>query len=151
MSEVVLRCAQSDDLAGVQTCVEAAFGRYLPRMDKPPAPMLDDYATLIAQRCVTVVSLDEQILAVMVLQAQEDALLLETLAVSPAYQGQGLGLRCLQHAEAQAHAAAYAKVVLYTHACMHESLAFYKKLAYQETGRLTEQGYARVYLQKDLA
>jgi hypothetical protein len=39
-----LRQAKPADVPRVRAVVNAAYARYLPRMDRPPGPMLDDYA-----------------------------------------------------------------------------------------------------------
>ena len=43
-----IRPAVSVDADAVAACVTAAYSVYLDRMDKPPGPMLDDYAQIIA-------------------------------------------------------------------------------------------------------
>jgi hypothetical protein len=40
-----VRRATPADLPAVREVVTAAYARYLDRMDRPPAPMLADYAT----------------------------------------------------------------------------------------------------------
>ena len=43
-----IRRAAAADLDAIRTVVEAAYSVYLPLMDKPPGPMLDDYDARIA-------------------------------------------------------------------------------------------------------
>jgi hypothetical protein len=38
-----LRRATADDLPAIRAVIDAAYARYLTRMDKPPAPMFRDY------------------------------------------------------------------------------------------------------------
>jgi hypothetical protein len=38
-----LRRATADDLPAIRAVIDAAYARYLTRMDKPPAPRLRDY------------------------------------------------------------------------------------------------------------
>jgi len=40
---LALRRATVDDLPAIRAVIDAAYSRYLPRMDKPPAPMSRDY------------------------------------------------------------------------------------------------------------
>lgn len=54
-----VRRAVPSDGQRVRACVDDAYSVYLDRMDHPPAPMLDDYAALIAQEVVFVATLDE--------------------------------------------------------------------------------------------
>lgn len=40
---------------------------------------------------------------------------------------------------------------LYTHALMHENIAWYARNGYAETARVREKGFDRVYMRKALA
>ena len=40
--------------------------------------------------------------------------------------------------------------MLYTHVLMVENVAIYRRLGFEETHRVTEKGYDRVYMAKDL-
>src|SRR6185312_9837699 len=44
----VIRRAEPEDRAAIESIVRAAYAVYIPRIGKPPGPMLDDYAALIA-------------------------------------------------------------------------------------------------------
>jgi len=39
-----VRKATAADVPSIQDVITAAYARYLPRMDRPPAPLLYDYA-----------------------------------------------------------------------------------------------------------
>jgi ribosomal protein S18 acetylase RimI-like enzyme len=52
------------------------------------------------------------------------------------------------YAEAEARRRTYAQLRLYTHVLMTENLALYRRLGFEETGRITEKGYERVYIAK---
>ena len=41
--------------------------------------------------------------------------------------------------------------MLYTHVLMTENQALYRRLGYVETGRVTEKGFDRVYMQLNLS
>ena len=71
-------------------------------------------------------------------------------AIRPSAQGAGLGRRLLEFAEEQARQRGLARLDLYTNEVMTENQAIYARLGYRETGRRTEDGYQRVYMEKDL-
>jgi ribosomal protein S18 acetylase RimI-like enzyme len=145
-----IRLARGGDRAAVVDCVTAAFGTFIPRIGKPPAPMLADYAALIARRQVHLLE-DEGIVAgVIVLAAQADHLFVDVLAVRPRRQGQGLGRRLMAFAAGEARRRDLSEIRLYTHEAMSGALGLYRALGYQETARRLEDGYARVYLRKVL-
>ena len=144
-----IRVAGSADLAQVAACVDAAFGPYAVRIGRPPAPMLVDHAAQIAHSRVFL--LEEQgIAGVVVLEAREDCLFVETLAVDPGRRRAGLGRRLMAFAESEAVRQALPEVRLYTHEAMVESQAFYQALGYRERECRLEDGYARIYLAKRL-
>ncbi|MGR3984121.1 MAG: GNAT family N-acetyltransferase, partial [Gammaproteobacteria bacterium] len=66
----------------------------------------------------------------------------------PAHQGRCAGRRLLAHAESETRKRGCASLQLYTHECMTENVAIYKRAGYFETGRRTERGYKRVYMRK---
>ncbi|WP_226626107.1 GNAT family N-acetyltransferase [Alloyangia pacifica] len=149
----LIRRARPADLDTIEAIVEAAYSPYIPRMGQKPGPMLDDYAALIAANHVHVVDLEGEaaaLLVLLVLLPQEDALLLDNIAVSPRAQGHGLGRALMEFAEAQGRAAGFDRIRLYTNALMTENLALYPRLGYRETGRVHEKGFNRVYFEKPI-
>jgi GNAT superfamily N-acetyltransferase len=147
----VIRRAQSEDRAAVEAIVRDAYAVYIERIGKPPGPMLDDYAALIADGAVNV--LEEAggaIAAIIVLLPQPDHLLLDNIAVRPDRQGSGLGRRLIAFAEAEAWRLGHAELRLYTHERMTENIALYTRLGFVETGRGREAGYDRVFMTKRL-
>ena len=146
-----IRPARAGDRTAIEACVRAAYAKYIPRIGKEPAPMLADYATLIAAGVVHVLADRSGVRGVVVCFAREGYFFLENVAVDPAHQGQGLGRALLQFVELQAREAGCHEIRLYTHERMTENLAYYPKLGYEETGRRTEDGYDRLYFRKMLA
>src|SRR5260370_28733503 len=115
----MLRTARPEDRTAVEAIVNAAYSIYVERIGKPPGPMLDDYAGLIAAGAVTVLEDPEgAIAALIVLLPKSDHLLLDNIAVQPGRQGQGLGRRLIAFAESQARRLGYAELRLYTHETM---------------------------------
>jgi ribosomal protein S18 acetylase RimI-like enzyme len=112
--------------------------------------MLDDYAARVSQDVVWVIEEANTVRGVSVLLPKPDHLLLENIAVDPAYHGTGLGRRLLVFAEAEAMRQGYRELRLYTHETMIENQRLYAKIGYEETGRRTEVGFERVFLRKRL-
>jgi ribosomal protein S18 acetylase RimI-like enzyme len=143
------RQATEADLTAIRRVIAAAYARYLSRMDRPPAPLLNDYRAATAAGQVWV--LGEPVIGVIVLISEEDSLLVENVAVSPAAQGIGHGRRLMEFAEQQAQSRGLSRLTLYTNEIMTENLAIYSRLGYRETARRTDDGYRRVYLEKRLS
>jgi diamine N-acetyltransferase len=148
--EITIRPATRDDVAQIEGIVNAAYAKYLDRMDKPPAPMLADYGILIACGGVFVLASPQGIVGVLVMEAHEHDLLVENVAVRPAFQGQGLGRRLIAFAEQHARTRGLRAMRLYTNEVMIENLAFYRRLGFEEVERRLDDGYRRVFLRKPL-
>ncbi len=148
-AEPSVRLAVPGDLAAVQGIVAAAYGPYEAEIGVRPGPLDDDYAQYI-DRGWTHVLEDGGILGLLVLIPQQDALLLDNVALAPHAQGQGHGGRLMRFAEAFARAGGFDRIRLYTHEKMSANRALYAGLGYVETGRKTERGLARVYFEKTL-
>jgi GNAT superfamily N-acetyltransferase len=147
----MIRRAQPEDRAAVEAIVRDAYAIYIERIGKPPGPMLDDYAALIADGAVNV--LEEAggtMAAIIVLLRKPDHLLLDNIAVRPDRQGSGLGRRLIAFAEAEARRLGHAELRLYTHETMTENIALYTRLGFVETGRGREAGYDHVFMTKRL-
>ena len=148
----MIRRARAADCEAVEAIIAAAYSPYVDRIGKPPGPMFDDYAALIEAGMVSVLQDDSgAITALVVLLPQPDHLLLDNIAVRPERQGQGLGRRLIEFAEAEARRLGYAELRLYTHEKMTENIALYRRLGFEETGRGHEAGYDRVFMTKRLS
>lgn len=150
MPTVQIRLALENDRPRIEAIVKAAYNPYLQRMDRPPAPMVDNYAARIAAAQAHVLVRGGVIAGILVLEPAEDHLLLDNIAVDPAYHGQGLGRQLMAFTEEEVRRRGLGRVVLYTNEVMHENLALYRHLGYVEVERLHVAGYDRVYMQKEL-
>jgi ribosomal protein S18 acetylase RimI-like enzyme len=148
----VIRAADPADQAAIEAIVRAAYAVYIPRIGKPPGPMRDNYAKLIADGAVSVIEeAGAEIAALIVLIPKPDHLLLDNIAVRPDRQGKGFGRALIEHAERQASRLGLREVRLYTHEKMVENIALYERIGFVETGRGNDGGYDRVFMTKTLA
>jgi ribosomal protein S18 acetylase RimI-like enzyme len=88
---------------------------------------------------------------VLVLQPRPRSLLLENVAVAPAWQGRGIGRALIGFAEDRARALGLDEITLYTNEEMTENLALYPTLGYEEVERRSEDGFRRVFFRKRLS
>ena len=114
ISEPNIRPATAGDVAAITRIVDDAYRHYIPRMGRTPAPMLDNYAARVSEDVVWVIEEGDTVRGVSVLLPNPDHLLLENIAVDPAYHGTGLGRRLLVFAEAEAMRQGYRELRLYT-------------------------------------
>ena len=81
------RLANRDDLHAVEEIVQTAYTKYVSRIGREPAPMLDNYGALIEEGRVYVVEHDGAVKGILVVLPEEDAILLDNVAVAPGAQG----------------------------------------------------------------
>jgi N-acetylglutamate synthase-like GNAT family acetyltransferase len=147
----MIRPAHAADLDAVSQLVHEAYGHYTARLGKQPGPMLDDYARRIADAEVWVLEDEGALAGILVLEEVEGgALLLDNIAIAPNAQGKGHGRTLVAFAEAEARRRGHSQLRLYTHVLMIENVAIYSRLGFEQTHRVTEKGYERVYMTKRL-
>lgn len=150
----LIRPARSSDVDAVRSIVRAAYEVYVPRIGREPAPMSADYQTLIRNSFVWIAESSRadgssnEIVGILVLIPGDSELLLENIAVAPVRQGRGIGRALLQFAEDRARQIGLSAVALYTNERMVENVQLYRRLGYEEVGRRSEHGFARVYFRK---
>jgi ribosomal protein S18 acetylase RimI-like enzyme len=144
-----LRRATAADLPAIKALIDAAYAKYLTRMDKPPGPMLRDYGPAVEAGTTWVAG--SPVSAVLTLYPRDDHLLIENIAVHPAAQGRGLGRALMSFAEQEAANRGLTRMALFTHEVMTENQAIYAGLGYVEVERRTEDGYRRIYMEKRLS
>lgn len=146
----MIRLAHASEADTVRDVVHAAYRHYIARIGKPPGPMLDDYARRIADGQAWVLEVDGCVVGALVLEETPAGFLLDNIAVLPDGQGRGYGRALMEFAEAEAMRRGFSAIHLYTHALMHENIALYRRVGYAETHRVTEKGFDRVYMTKQL-
>lgn len=146
-----IRLAEAGDLNGVQAIVQHAYGTYLSRMaGQRPGPMDADYAAQMDAGELYVADTDNGIAGLLIIREYADHLLLDNVAVDPAFQGRGVGRALIAFAEDRAREAGFTEIRLYTHAKMIENQKLYAALGYRETGRHEQDGFDRVFMVKPL-
>lgn len=150
MEEPVLRPAGVADLDVIEAIVRDAYGKYVARIGKRPAPMSADYGRLIADGDVWVLECGNDVAGLMVLRPAADHLLIGNVAVSPAFQGRGLGRKLLAFAEGRARQLDLLEMRLFTNEAMHENIVIYRKLGWTEYERTESDGFRRVFMKKRL-
>lgn len=131
----MMRPARLEDLAAVQSVTEAAYEPYRALLGGPPLPVTEDYAPRILRGEVWLREQDEVVAALAVFERHADHLLIFSIAVAPACQGQGLGIELLKFLDGKAAEWGLPEVRLYTKSRMERNIALYRAYGFQETGR----------------
>jgi ribosomal protein S18 acetylase RimI-like enzyme len=149
-TDATIRKALPGEAARLRDVVRAAYAHYVPLIGRPPAPMQDDYDRRIAQGEAWMLDRAGRIEGVLVLEAQPGVLLLDNVAVRPDRQGQGYGRRLIAFAEHEARSRGCQAVRLYTNVRMEANIRLYARLGFVETGRAAQDGFDRVFMEKQV-
>jgi N-acetylglutamate synthase-like GNAT family acetyltransferase len=150
MLATTIRRASEEDVSAIEYIVRTAYEQYIPHIGQKPGPMTDDYHAQVASGNVWVLVLQGEIVALVVLVPEPNCMLLENVAVAPAKQRLGFGRRLIEFAEARSRQCGYRQIRLYTNELMHENLAWYARLGFQETSRRLDSGFKRVFMSKTI-
>lgn len=146
--EITIRCAVAGDAAACREIATAAYGCYVERIGREPAPMVADFDTHIAQDQVWLAFADDDPVGFAVAFEEGGRARLENIAVLPDCQGSGTGSALMRTVEAWARTAGLGVLELYTNVAMTESIAWYGALRFTETKRVVEDGFSRVYFER---
>lgn len=144
----MIRAARFDDIPAVNAIVQTAFAPFVPRIGRNPAPMEQDYAALASQGRLWVAEDAGDVAGLLVCFPKDDVFFVETVAIAPGHQGQGIGRLLMGHAEMLAAKHHKPAVALYTNAAMTENITFYDRLGYSITERRVEDGFERIFFEK---
>jgi GNAT superfamily N-acetyltransferase len=150
-SAPTLRPATDDDADAIRRLVADAYENYIELIGRTPIPMLTDYAEAVRSHDVWVLEADGQIGGVIELMTADDHLWIDNVAISPAWQGRGLGRRLLRHAEDEGRRLALPELRLLTNERYLDNIAMYTRYGYVETHRVPHLGTDLVYFVKRLA
>ena len=78
------------DVAAVGLLTRTAYAKWIPVIGREPLPMRADYEVAVREHLVDLLEVDGVLAAVIEMIPERDWLLIENLAVAPAFQRQGL-------------------------------------------------------------
>jgi ribosomal protein S18 acetylase RimI-like enzyme len=146
----MIRAATTDDLPMVRACAVDAYGKYVTRIGKNPAPMIADFNEIQSRGDLFVAESNGAVIGFVVFYPKDSAMHLENVAVAHSALGTGVGSRLIAFAEASAQERGFDKIELYTNEKMFENLSYYEAKGYDEIGRREEDGFNRVFYRKAL-
>ena len=111
--------------------------------------MDDDYSAKLRDLESWVIDGEGRLDALLLIEARDDHLWLENVAVSPHRQGEGIGRELLELAERRAAEAGLAELRLHTHETMVENQAIYRHLGW-EPFEVRDDPFPRVWFRKRL-
>lgn len=145
-----LRRAVAADAAAVRALVRAAYAKWVPLIGREPKPMGADYDAAIARHRIDLAFVDGELAALIETIPAADHLLIENVAVLPAFQGRGLGRFLMAHAERLAAAQGHREMRLYTNRRFAENIRLYLALGYRIDREEKSALGVTVYMSKSL-
>jgi ribosomal protein S18 acetylase RimI-like enzyme len=131
VNTLVFRRAVAADATAVRALTRDAYAKWVPLIGREPKPMQADYARAVQTHRIDLALLDGALAGLIETIEQPGHLLIENVAVAPAFQGCGVGRRLMAHAERLATAQNHAELRLYTNARFAENVALYRRLGYR--------------------
>jgi ribosomal protein S18 acetylase RimI-like enzyme len=126
-----LRRATASDVADIRKLTREAYAKWVPLIGREPKPMTADYAEAVRTHRIDLLHVAGALAALIETIAEADHLLVENVAVSPAFQGRGLGRKLMAHAEQIAASLGHGEIRLYTNKLFAQNIELYRKLGYR--------------------
>jgi GNAT superfamily N-acetyltransferase len=126
-----LRQAVATDAPAIRELTRAAYAKWVPLIGREPKPMTADYAEAVAKHRFDLLYVEGTLAALIETIRETDHLLVENVAVSPSFQGRGLGRQLMAHAEQLATASGFGEIRLYTNQRFVENIVLYRRLGYR--------------------
>ena len=145
-----LRRAQSNDLASLVAMQAAAYAQNEILLGMTPAPLLADYADIIAGMETWVAEADLGFDGALVLDHRDGDTLIWSVAVHPRAQGSGLGRKLLAFAERRARENERDTIRLYTAEVYTSNVAWYLRAGFEIESKELYRGRTRVNMKKTI-
>jgi GNAT superfamily N-acetyltransferase len=146
-----LRTALPHEAGALRELARAAYAKWVPVLGREPRPMQADYEAAVERFRFDVIEMGGRLVASLQTEPREDHFWVESVAVAPELQGQGVGQRLLAQAETLAREAGFAEIRLLTNGKMADNRRLYAKVGYVEDLEEPFGDGTVVYLSKRLA
>lgn len=143
-----LRQAVASDAAGVRALTRAAYTKWVPLIGREPKPMGADYEAAVRHHRVDLAVIGGELAALIETIPTSDHLLIENVAVAPAWQGRGLGRLLLRHAEDLAVRQGFGEIRLYTNKRFEGNVLLYLGVGYRNDREEESPLGVTVYMSK---
>jgi len=127
---LIIRRATHSDVSSIRELTRAAYAKWVPLIGREPLPMAADYDIAVQAHNIDLLLIDGQLSALIETIPETSPLLIENIAVLPAYQGKGYGRQMLAHAEKLAKSQGCDSTTLYTNKRFESNIQFYQDYGY---------------------
>jgi ribosomal protein S18 acetylase RimI-like enzyme len=149
MNEVVdIRIAHEEDADAIRALTREAYAKWVDLIGREPLPMRVDYSDAIRKHRFDLLYVGDRLAALIETVPEGDCLLIENVAVLPAFQGRGFGTRLLKLAEELAASSGLAGMRLYTNKLFLPNIRLYETLGYRVEREEELNGGVAVHMMK---
>ncbi len=142
-----IRKAVQEDSDSLHSCMNSAYAKYTKRMEGKRLPPMDlDYSSEIGNYPTWVAVCESAVVGGLTMVFGDEHASISNIAVSPEFQGQGVGKALIELAEREAREKSYSELHLATHVLLKENISLYKYFGWKETSREK----VRVRMKKEL-
>jgi len=131
VAALALRQAVAADAMAIRSLTRQAYGKWVAVIGREPKPMTVDYDAALHSHRIDLLYVDGILAGLIETIPAADHLLIENVAVAPAFQGRGLGRRLMAHAERLAASQGHRELRLYTNKLFAENVRLYRRLGYR--------------------
>jgi GNAT superfamily N-acetyltransferase len=149
MDEAIsLKIADAADADAIRALTREAYAKWVKLNGREPLPMRIDYSDAVRKHRFDLLYLGSSLAALIETVPEGDYLLIENVAVLPALQGRGFGIRLLKLAEEMATSSGLMGTRLYTNKLFTENLRLYTSLGYRLDREEELNGGVAVHMSK---
>lgn len=146
-----IRRATADDAPEAALLTRAAYAKWVPVIGREPLPMKADHAVAIRDHRVDLLHADGVLAGLIEMIPEPQWLLIENLAVAPAFQGRGCARILLAQAEQTAKLLQLAGLRLFTNKQFASNVGLYLHQGFAVDREEPFMGGFTVYMSKPLA
>jgi ribosomal protein S18 acetylase RimI-like enzyme len=147
-----IRQATNDQINDVRELTLKAYAKWVEVTPRKPRPMTADYNEAFEKHRFDCLYYKGIMVGLLETSIEDDELMVVNVAVDPAYQGLGYGVRLMRYAEGLARAAKLSGTRLYTNKLMRENIVLYERLGYRfEKETYHDHGTVAVHMTRPLS
>jgi GNAT superfamily N-acetyltransferase len=129
-NDYTIRRAVPADADLVRDLTRAAYAKYVPLIGREPLPMAADYQRAVREHLVDLLHVDGKLAGLIEMIDEGEQLLVENVAIADAFQGRGLGVHLLAHADRTAARLGRPRLRLYTNRLFGSNVDYYLRRGY---------------------
>lgn len=150
IDKCIIRPAELQDMGSVMDCIKKSFEPYISILRQIPNALNADLKKIIDSQNLFVATIDDKIVGTIEIIINHESINLEKLSVLPYFRGKGIGKKLISYAEFLAKENRIKKIKLFTNERLIDNIRYFKKNGFSETDKKVENGFKRVYFEKNI-